>query len=149
MLEKEGTISYSTSSPLSGGITSYWNPPINIKRFLDPKFVRLFIFDGELVQELLDPNKSEASQAIDSLFQLYLLDELHDYSENHWERKNDEKEKKYPKASKAKSEKGLNKKRTKVEELKKCIQTREENRKNRWDEYYNLEEEIKDLESKI
>ncbi|MDJ0601712.1 MAG: AAA family ATPase [Crocosphaera sp.] len=39
--------SYSDSEfDKSGGITDYDKLPINIRRFLDPKFVRLFIFDG-------------------------------------------------------------------------------------------------------
>ncbi len=78
-------VHYRTTSPGSGGITPDWNPPPNVRRFLDDRFVKLFIFDGEFAEDLLDLNKSEASQAIDALFQLYLLEEISNKAEHDWQ----------------------------------------------------------------
>lgn len=137
---EEGMVDNLSSYSKVGGITDYDKLPINIRRFLNSKFVRLFIFDGELVQELLDSSKSEASQAIDSLFQLYLLDELHKDVESHWDRET---------AYKAQFTRGHTRQRNKVNELKKRIQTIEDIMKTRRRKYSKLEKEIEDLESKI
>ncbi|MEA5533732.1 AAA family ATPase [Crocosphaera sp. XPORK-15E] len=137
---EEGMVNYSTSFHLSGGMTYYWNPPINIKRFLESRFVRLFIFDGELAQELLDSNKSEASQAIDSLFQLYLLDELHNNAENHWDRET---------FYKAKCQRGYTRQKNLVDGLKRRIETIEEITNLKRIKHSKLEKEIEDLNSKI
>jgi len=76
-----GTAQYFTTAPGSGGIKQGWEPPINVRRFLDNRFVRLFVFDGEFADKLLNAKESEASKAIDALFQLYLLDEIKQKSE--------------------------------------------------------------------
>lgn len=51
-------------------------PPPNVERFLNPRFARLFIFDGELAKQLLDEQGEDAGRVIDTFYQLYLLDEM-------------------------------------------------------------------------
>ena len=80
-----GTASYRTSSPGLGGVVQGWKPPQEVERFLDERFVRLFVFDGEFADKLLQAGYSEAQQAIDALFQLYLLEELHAKAQEMWE----------------------------------------------------------------
>ena len=80
---EEGKAFYRTSSPGSGGITHGWNPPPQVRRFLTEEFVRLFIFDGEFADRLIQSKYSEAERAIDALCQLYLLDK-HNFYYKHY-----------------------------------------------------------------
>ena len=81
-----GSVRYTTSSPLLGGVVDGWEPPDQIKRFLAEKFVSLFIFDGEFAADLLDSRKAKATEAIDTLSQLDLFDLLKDQAVARWER---------------------------------------------------------------
>jgi len=81
-----GKARYRTTSPGSGGVSMGWNPPPSARRFLDERFTRLFIFDGEFADRLLDPRESEATKAIDALCQLYLLGDLKEKAEAAWHR---------------------------------------------------------------
>lgn len=78
-------VNYRTTFRSNGGIKSGWLPPPDVKRFLKDKFVRLFIFDGELAQSLLDGSKSKASDAIDTLCQLEHLDDVLKITEADWQ----------------------------------------------------------------
>jgi len=80
-----GTAAYRTSSPGLGGVVPGWKPPKEVERFLDERFVRLFIFDGEFADKLLQAGYSEAQKAIDALFQLYLLEEMKTKAQERWE----------------------------------------------------------------
>ncbi|BBD08433.1 hypothetical protein [Desulfovibrio ferrophilus] len=103
------TATYTTTSPGSGGITKGWNPPTQAHRFLTEKFVRLFVFDGEFADSLLDARQSEAENAIDALCQLYLLNEIENEAESIW--------KKATQNSSSKTTKGLNKWRNKASKI--------------------------------
>ncbi|MBD8566226.1 AAA family ATPase [Oxalobacteraceae sp. CFBP 8763] len=81
----EERISYRTTFRSGGGIKTGWVPPTEVKRFLKDKFVRLFIFDGELAQGLLDGSKTKASDAIDTLCQLEHLDEILKVTDADWQ----------------------------------------------------------------
>jgi len=72
----EEKITYRTSCRARGGIKEGWEPPIEVKRFLNDRFVPLFIFNGELAQDLLDGRQAKASEAIDALCQLEHLDAI-------------------------------------------------------------------------
>lgn len=82
----EAKVRYRTSSILLGGVEDGWRPPPNIKRFLEEKFVSLFIFDGEFAADLLDSTKTKATEAIETLSQLDLLDEVVTESDFFWEK---------------------------------------------------------------
>jgi DNA sulfur modification protein DndD len=82
----EGKIRYRTSSPRLGGVEEGWSPPPAIKRFLGEKFVSLFIFDGEFAANLLNPRETKAAEAIETLCQLDLLDDIVAEANFHWDR---------------------------------------------------------------
>ena len=69
---QRGQIEYRTT--YNSGIQNGFFPPSIIKKFLNIKFVSLFIFDGELARNLLDDKQTRARDAIDALFQLSLFD---------------------------------------------------------------------------
>ncbi len=78
-------VRYRTSSLAKGGVVDDWSPPEDVRRFLDPKFIDLFVFDGELAFELLKPKEAKAEGAIDAVCQLYLFDECEERANNLWE----------------------------------------------------------------
>ncbi len=63
--------------------TPAWSPPASARPFLREDFVKLFVFDGEFADELLDPRKAAASDAICSLFQLQLFQELEEAAQTY------------------------------------------------------------------
>ncbi|WP_088892401.1 AAA family ATPase [Leptolyngbya ohadii] len=136
-----GKAEYRTTSVGSGGIKPGWEPPPQVKRFLDSRFVQLFVFDGEFADKLLDSSESEASKAIDALFQLYLLQDIHKIAEDAWE--------KATKNKTAKAEKGLSQRRKKVEALKARIAQVKEARDKASAELDLLKPELDILEQKI
>lgn len=69
-------VNFRTVSPLIGGFTPGYQPPIDVRRFLEPKFVGLFIFDGELAGKMLEHDQTRASDAIDTLCQLDLIEKV-------------------------------------------------------------------------
>lgn len=137
---EEGKVEYRTTSPGSGGIKNGWNPPPDIRRFLNDRFVRLFIFDGEFADELLKSNSSEAAKAIDALFQLYLLEDIKKIAENDWQDST---------RNKATTLQGLTKKRNKVKKLDDCVIYIENIKNKQTNRLSVLESEILDLEQKI
>lgn len=58
------------TSERSGGKRKGLNIPADVKAIITKKFVRLFVFDGELAGELLDPEVTSAEEAIQSLYNL-------------------------------------------------------------------------------
>ncbi len=63
-----------------------FRPPQQLRRFLNENFVNFFIFDGELADDLQDPKKTNARKAIESLFQIDLLDRMKQSVEDYWDR---------------------------------------------------------------
>ena len=58
------------TSKRGGGKERGWNIPREIKSVMSENFVRLFVFDGELAEELLNPDMTSAEEAISSLYHL-------------------------------------------------------------------------------
>ncbi|GAB4179075.1 MAG: hypothetical protein Fur006_12030 [Coleofasciculaceae cyanobacterium] len=104
----KGKVDYRTS--YGAGIQDGFFPPPKLRKFLNPEFVNLFVFDGELANNLLDAKQTRAREAIDSLFQLSLLKELAKVFEENWER--------HAETASSKSIKGLNRRKNALKRLK-------------------------------
>lgn len=137
----DGNIRYRTTAPGSGGISNGWNPPTEVRRFLDKRFIKLFIFDGELADKLLDHRESEATKAIDALCQLYLLQDIADKADENWQIAT--------KNVGAKTDIGLNKWQSKVDILNKRIKQIEDKKEKANIEIRSLEIDVRKLEKKI
>lgn len=111
---ENGKCSYKTTNPGSGGTSNKWYIQPNLQRFLTPQFLKLFIFDGELAFKLLDSGLTEADNAIDALCEIYLLDNIRDFAEGHWERSS--------RNQSAKTETGLKKWRDNLDTLRKRVE---------------------------
>lgn len=61
------------------------NLPPALARFADPEFVRLYIFDAELPNELLAGGSDRAEKAIDAFYQLYVLTQVSDAIQGYWD----------------------------------------------------------------
>ena len=102
-----GKVEYRTS--YGTGIREGFFPPPMLMKFLNPEFVNLFVFDGELASNLLDSKQTRARSAIDSLFQLSLLEEVAKAFQENWE--------KHAESATAKSNQGLNRRRNTLKRL--------------------------------
>ena len=101
-------IEYKTT--YNSGIQNGFFPPSIIKKFLNIEFVSLFIFDGELARNLLDDKQTRARDAIDALFQLSLFDGISNHFQINWEN--------HSANTTSTTEQGLNRRRNKLESLK-------------------------------
>lgn len=72
---RSGTVAYLTSSPARGGQEPGRGLPSELLRVFSEQFVRRFIFDGELVGNILNSTRRDAE---DALRYLYKLDRLSD-----------------------------------------------------------------------
>lgn len=100
-----------TTRPGSGGLQRGWKPPASIRKFVEPSFLNLFIFNGELANELFQDDKTRADDAIAALCQLYLVELVNDFVEENWQ-------KVVNRATGPKSDASLATLRKRVEELK-------------------------------
>lgn len=76
-------VRYETTLP--SGIEAGFHPPRDLRQFFRSDFVRLFVFDGELASQLLDSRYTDASRAIEDLFQLGLFGQVAERVEAYWE----------------------------------------------------------------
>jgi len=71
-----GNAYYQTSRVAAGGITDGYDISESAKRVLSPGFIKRFIFNGELAEEILESKSKEAEEAIKFLYQLDVLEEM-------------------------------------------------------------------------
>ena len=64
-----------------------FDPPTNFRRLMDPSFVRFYVFDGELADNILDRNQTDAQTAVESLFQVHLLTSIESKISSYWDEK--------------------------------------------------------------
>jgi DNA sulfur modification protein DndD len=107
-----GEVRYSTTLP-SSGLQAGFHPPRDLRQFFRSAFVRLFVFDGELASQLLDARHTDASRAIEDLFQLDLFQKISRYVEEYWERETN--------GRTARTEQGMNRRRNRLDKLKRRI----------------------------
>lgn len=78
-------VSYYTTYSRTGGYIPKFNLPAQLARFADSSFVRLYIFDAELPQELLAEGSNRAEGAIEAFYQLYVLRQISDGLQSYWD----------------------------------------------------------------
>jgi DNA sulfur modification protein DndD len=108
-----GEVRYSTTLP-SSGLQTGFHPPRDLRQFFRQSFVRLFVFDGELASQLLDAHHTDASRAIEDLFQLDLFKRIAGHVEAYWERETD--------GRTAKTEQGMSRRRNALDNLRHRIE---------------------------
>jgi DNA repair exonuclease SbcCD ATPase subunit len=69
------------------GQESGFRPPLELRRFMSEDFVNFFVFDGELAENLLSKRHTDAEKAVESLFQVHLLNRMAAKVSDYWEDK--------------------------------------------------------------
>ncbi len=94
----------------TSSVARFTRPP-SLSRVLTPEFTPFFIFDGEMAQDLLDPKKTRARQALEVQFQLSNLLRFQGYLDEYWDEKS--------RNVSAKGDKGLTQRKNKLADLTK------------------------------
>ena len=105
-----GMVDYKTT--WASGQERGFAPPAPLRRFMNEAFVNFFIFNGELADDLLDPEKTDAGKAVESLFQVHLLAQMAEKIGEYWERKTE---------GSARDQKGLTRSRNNLSRWKKRL----------------------------
>lgn len=116
-----------------------FHPPSDFRRFMNENFVNFYVFNGELAQDLLDREKSDAEIVVEYLFQISLLQNLKKKVAEYWAGKTQHVD--------ATEERGLSRRRNRLDLLKKHLQQLIEERDALRDERIKVEEELKNKES--
>ncbi|PWE34115.1 hypothetical protein DDZ14_02880 [Maritimibacter sp. 55A14] len=69
----------------SSGQEDGFNPPFELRRFMNDDFVNFYVFDGELADKLLNSQHTNAETAVESLFQVHLLKRMSDRVSSYWD----------------------------------------------------------------
>ena len=69
-----GRVQYKTTE--GQGQKNRFAPPVEFRRFMNENFVNFYIFDGELAQNLLDHERTNAESVVEHLFQVHLLKDI-------------------------------------------------------------------------
>lgn len=78
-------VSYKTTHGLGQG--DGFHPPSDFRRFMNENFVNFYIFDGELAQQLLDRNHTDAQVVVENLFQINSFDAMAQKIGDYWDSK--------------------------------------------------------------
>ena len=78
-----GRVDYRTTR--GSGQQDGFNPPQELTRFMNPQFVNFYVFDGELADNLLDRNQTDADKAVENLFQVHLLRGMVEKVSEYWD----------------------------------------------------------------
>ena len=68
---EDGEVRYKTTK--GSGQENGFDPPLEVRRFMHEQFVNFYVFDGELAENLLSRDHTHAERAVESLFQVHLL----------------------------------------------------------------------------
>ena len=80
---ESGRIYYKTTR--GHGQVDGFDPPMEFRRFMNEEFVKFFVFDGELADNILSREHTDAQQAVESLFQVHLLPQMESKISAYWD----------------------------------------------------------------
>ena len=80
---RTGRVGYKTT--WGSGQEDGFNPPFELRRFMNEDFVSFYVFDGELADNLLSKQHTHAEKAVESLFQIHLLSQMADKVSEYWD----------------------------------------------------------------
>ncbi|MEZ4706538.1 MAG: hypothetical protein R3A44_04995 [Caldilineaceae bacterium] len=127
-----GRIQYKTTE--GQGQKNRFAPPVEFRRFMNENFVNFYIFDGELAQNLLDHEHTNAESVVEHLFQVHLLKDIRAKVSSYWDEKT--------KNVSAKDTTGLTRRRNRVYELEQRFATLTMQQKRLEERYKALEKQL-------
>ena len=78
-----GRIYYKTTR--GDGQVEGFDPPIEFRRFMHEDFVKFYVFDGELADNILNREHTDAQKAVENLFQIHLLELMRGKVSDYWD----------------------------------------------------------------
>ena len=105
---ESGKVTYQTT--FGEGQTNRFAPPGEFKRFLNENFVSFYVFDGELAQNLLSREHTDAETVVEQLFQVGTLHTLAGKVDEYWHQRTQ--------GSGAVEQRGLARRQNRLRELK-------------------------------
>ncbi len=78
-----GRIYYKTTR--GDGQVEGFDPPIEFRRFMNEDFVKFYVFNGELADNILSREHTDAQKAVESLFQIHLLGRMQGKISGYWD----------------------------------------------------------------
>jgi DNA sulfur modification protein DndD len=136
---EEGTVRYTTTS--NSGKKEGFHPSIGLAKFLHPEFVPFFVFDGELAERLLSREFTNAQEAIEDLFQLKVFTHLTTRVQDFWQEQT--------RFRGATEERGLSRRRNRLELLKNRIAQLRGMQEKAKGEYHEAEQELHKKKNKF
>ena len=82
---QNGRVDYRTT--WGSGQEDGFNPPFELRRFMNEDFVNFYVFDGELAENLLRKQHTHAEKAVESLFQIHVLSQMANKVSEYWDEK--------------------------------------------------------------
>ncbi len=142
---RNGVMKYETSRPkeVGGGKSFSYDLPPYIRNVMTKNFTRLFVFDGEFSENILDNKKTEAETSIKFLYFLDRLELLKIKADTLLENK-----RKSTKDTKVHTQQGLTKLETEEKKLKQTLVDLNKQLKKFKEESVSTSQEIEDLEKK-
>ena len=131
-----GKMEYFTT--LGSGMKDGFHPPRSVESLLTPDVIDFVVFNGELAEQLVDRKHTDAETVIDALFKLHAFQRLLVQVEEYWEGKTRNRT--------AREGKGLNRRRNRVNELKRLIKKRKAEQTALQDQLDNVLRRLKDLQ---
>lgn len=128
----EGTVAYTTTLP--SGMKTGFEPPRDLERFLRADFVKFFIFDGELAEQLLSHDHTNAQTAIEDLFQLKIFTSLSARVREYWDD--------VVGARGASDQRGLTRRRNRVAELRERLAVLRRDRAALREEHERIQQQL-------
>ena len=116
---QSGRVGYKTT--WGAGQDDGFRPPPEMRRFMKDDFVNFYVFDGELAENLLDAGHTDADQAVETLFQVHLLGQMKGQISEYWDRRT--------RATTAKDQTGLTRRRNLLQQWKSRLDTLKHNRR--------------------
>lgn len=80
-----GRVTYKTTH--GPGRRDGFHPPSDFRRFMNENFVNFYVFDGELAQNLLDREHTDAQVVVENLFQMNSFDAMAEKVNDYWDQK--------------------------------------------------------------
>ena len=80
---KSGRVDYKTTWGF--GQRQGFDPPIEFRKFMNEDFVKFYVFDGELADNILKQEHTDAQKAVESLFQTHLLKKMNRKISDYWD----------------------------------------------------------------
>lgn len=119
------------------GQNSGFHPPHNFLRFMNDKFVNFYVFDGELAQNLLNQQHTDAQTVVEHLFQTNLFVAMKKEVDEYWVEMTKEE---------STTKKGLTRHRNSLKRLKEQLDTCKDQKREHQNNLSRLETKYKRME---